>query len=172
LSSATTARRVLGQIWVNMTQLESLDLFADIKAKEAMKLDSLITGIPIEGLNQIRQVIPDLEKMTVENRREEILSLVEEHGTQPSILNLTNLRHLKLRLSAEVEMAETEPMYNVSDLTGYLGIYLMKQLKHLEIENCNFTKKCCEILTMETGVEAWSFESEESEHIIPPFQIP
>jgi len=169
------AGQILQQIWAGMTQLESLSVSAFIHFKEGMSLDSLLTGIPIQALQDIRHVIPNLETMTVEKRREEILSVVEQHGTQePSIRNLTNLRHLHLNLSWSVEW---NLIHGPSDMTGYFGIYLMKHLNQLDIQHCDFTKTCCEILTMETSVEAWKFQTGGSgeigpKHIIPPFQIP
>jgi len=159
--------QVLRQIWGRITQLESLSLTAHIGYTDVVELDSIFTGIPMKGLNEIRHVIPDLEKMTADKRREKILSLVEQYGTQePSIRNLTNLRHLRLDLRGRFE-----PNYIPSDISGYLAIYLMKHLKHLDIQQCQFTKTCCETLTRETGLEEWCFQTGGSKHIIPPFEM-
>jgi len=160
------ARKVVRRI-CGMTQLESLSLDGNIGSWHDVDLDYLVTGIPIQGLNTIHHAIPYLEKMTVEKRREKISYMVEKYKTKErSIRNLKNLRHLKLSMWAW--------WGNLTDVTGYLVFYLMKSLNHLHIRNCEFTSTCCEILTRETGLEAWSFTTGHfggivSDHIIPPF---
>jgi len=169
---------IVKKLWNEMKQLEELDLKIGIKTK--FNVDSLMTGILSRQCQKIKTNEKCLEwdvinKMSKELRTVKLLALAEEHCVDGSITALTKLRRFTLTLSSEGEQVN-----HVSDVTGFLGLYLMRCLKHIRIDKCQFTKLCCETLAADLELESWEFVKTSSmipwnfrpDHIIPPKRYP
>jgi len=162
--------QILRQIMTEMTQLENLTVFGIIDGTE--NIDAFLTGIPVEIVQELEHVVTELKEMTVQLRSEVIQHYRNRHCQFPSIANLTNLKRLHLNISGIYDEDEDEPRPHtrMTDVFAYFCLYSMKHINKLEIEDCEFTKIGCEMLTVEMGLKTWSFKDVDYDDIIPPVQ--
>jgi len=158
---------ILRKIMTRMTQLEDLSVYGEIEGIE--NIDALLTGIPVQHVQELQHVITGLKEMTVQLRSEVIRQYTTQYSQLPSIANLTNLKHLQLSTTGTRMSDEEEIVTTMTDVFAYFGLYSMKHIKKLKIQNCEFTKTGAEILTAEMGLETWSFKNEDAD-IIPPVE--
>jgi len=151
---------LLQPIWVHMSGLEKLHLYGELGNKNAEKIDSLFTGIPHEVIKKIRdgnKYFGSIHLKSMGERREIIRTLIERHRTLPSISDLTSLRLLSLSIPEKICCDGWNSKY-VTDLTGYLGIYFLKNLQELHVSNCEFSRSCTKILVEDLGLVSWNFK--------------
>jgi len=140
---------ILQKIWTEMSQLEKLHIHGRLSTR--IGIESLITGISYEEFKKIeKNMLNTLKDMTTEARRQTISEIIKKHRTLPSLGNLTNLRDLKLNMTSKVEKQRRF----LSDLTGYFGVYTLKNLRHLDISNCEVSKTCTEILVADMDLDS------------------
>jgi len=164
---------VLNKIWTHMTQLEELIIIG--RLRRTLNLDSLITGIPVKVIKQIKltkySIFDSLGQLDMEARRSKLLILINEHRTLPSIGNLTNLKTLRLNLTT-VASAITRPEHLtfLTDITGYLGFYSCKNIRNLHVVNCEFSTSCAEMLVKDNCLMTWKFQPHPRgvDQILPP----
>jgi len=157
---------ILRRIWSQMTRLEYLYICGRIQTTDAV--DSILTGIPVHALQEMRDIINNLDKIPLElERREIILKLRNQYSQLPSITHLTSLSELSIDLIGDGVKVKSNQRNLLTDLSGYLGFYSMKRLRKLKVKSCKMTKKCCEILTKDMGLESWEFKTSKYKDIIP-----
>jgi len=169
ITTKVDGAEILKQIWSQMTQLEFLDFCGQTQTEDSM--DSVLTGISTNGLQEIEMsdVFKNLEGMTNKvERREMILSLMNQHSTLPCIGNLTNLNSLTIQFIGKG--VDPNQRKSLTDLSGYLGLYSLNRLKHLRVDKCELTETCCEILRKDMGLETWAFTNSGYHDIIPDLE--
>jgi len=111
-------------------------------------------------MSQLRKKITHsfngLEQMSKEDREMEILRLTTQHRTLPSIHNLTKLKSLQLSIwGRESSLKYPNELTQVTDLSGYLGLYSLKSLQHLYVHCCKISDACVRVLVEDKCLKSW-----------------
>jgi len=172
LQVTTDGAQILRRIMTEMTQLEDLSVCGRIEGIE--NIDAFYTGIPVQKVQELEHVVTELKEMTAQLRADTIQHYRTRYSQFPFIANLTNLKRLWLDTIGRSGEANNNPLYDtdkdtrMTDVLAYFGLYSMKHINKLEINDCEFTKGGCEILTTEMGLETWTFTSEDYKDYIVP----
>jgi len=163
----TDGVQILRKIMIELTQLEDLSLDGTLEGIQ--NIDAILSGIPVQKVQELEYVVTELKEMSVQLRQDTIRHYRTQHCQFPSIANLTNLKRLQLGTIGRSHDGEGEPPKNtrMTDVFAFFCLYSMKHINKLEIGDCEFTTTACKILTAEMGLDTWIFTDSNFYDIIP-----